>query len=64
MLGLPKLYRESRRDNMKVKVICSICNEEFDWLWGKESYKCPGCNEKRTIKEVRMKEGEVLRLFE
>lgn len=49
---------------MKVKVICSICNEEFDWLWGKESYKCPGCNEKRTIKEVRMKEGEVLRLFE
>lgn len=49
---------------MMVKVICGRCHEQTDWKWGKQSGVCDNCDEQLTVKEVKLAEGELWKLFQ
>ena len=48
---------------MMIKIVCSKCESVFDWMWGKKQDTCVHCGELLAINEVRMAQGEVMRLF-
>jgi rRNA maturation endonuclease Nob1 len=54
----------SRGDKMKVKVICSACDGLFDWKWGKSKGECEHCESNLTIKQVKLAQGELVKLFQ
>ena len=48
---------------MHVDVICPKCKKVISWRWGDNVSVCKYCNEKINIRDVTLKEGEVIRLF-
>ena len=49
---------------MEISVICGKCNKKFKWIWGKQRAVCPHCKKLVAINDVRLAEGEVVKLFE
>lgn len=49
---------------MKIKVVHNRCGKVFDWTWGKQRGICPYCHKTISIMDVKMAQGEVVKLFE
>lgn len=49
---------------MKINVVCSKCNNAFEWHWGKKRGTCTHCNSELEIGDVKMAPGEHIKLFQ
>ncbi|MEA3342673.1 MAG: hypothetical protein U9Q92_00770 [archaeon] len=49
---------------MKIKVVCPKCEGVFDWTWGKQKGVCECCDAHLNIREVKLAQGEVMKLFQ
>ncbi|NOQ56223.1 MAG: hypothetical protein GQ477_05470 [Nanohaloarchaea archaeon] len=39
---------------MKMKVICTSCEKEMDWIWGNQIARCESCNTILDIHDVKI----------
>ena len=39
---------------MKMKVVCTNCEEEIDWIWGNQIARCEACNTILDIHDVKI----------
>ena len=47
-----------------VNVICPVCNNTFEWKWGKTKGVCSHCDAQLHVREVKYAKGEVMKLFQ
>lgn len=63
MKGVVISYIVASCDRMKVKVICKKCKLRMFWEWGSKNGYCPKCKKWISIRDVKLADGEVVKLF-
>jgi hypothetical protein len=49
---------------MNVNVVCQKCGNNIKWTWGKQKQFCSGCKRVIHVRDVKVKDGDRMKLFQ